>query len=292
MNDSIFYTIGKNRLGPVPVAELRGMAMKGEFKRSDRVWREGMAQWQQASSIPEIFLGVPPDLEETPITPPPLPDEEPMDGGQGRTTSPNWKWLRDAMDVRDPVTQSQADWLAFALSAPRGFMGALRLRFMVALPLAALFFFVGFASVASESDAGAFIGFVLGLAFLAFAYVSWMQVHYKMWTLIPRRLASTTPGKAVGFYFIPLFNFYWCFITFRGLAIDANKTLDDLGEKGVRCNEQLALFFSIGMVAQFLLGGVPILGLLILAANYFLWIMFYADLAKAFAVLEKRALKA
>jgi hypothetical protein len=45
-------------------------------------------------------------------------------------------------------------------------------------------------------------------------------------------------------------------------------------------------------VAQFLLGGVPILGLLILAANYFLWIMFYADLAKAFAVLEKRALKA
>ena len=78
MKDAIFYAIGKKQNGPVTLAALRDLAAKGEFKRSDRLWREGMAQWQPASSIPEIFESfegfnsppLPPDKPDAPRTKP------------------------------------------------------------------------------------------------------------------------------------------------------------------------------------------------------------------------------
>src|SRR5262249_1193601 len=45
---------------------------------------------------------------------------------------------------------------------------------------------------------------------------------YKAWDLIQDGRPQTTPGKAVGFLFIPFFNLYWIFIAFRGLAEDLN----------------------------------------------------------------------
>jgi len=52
---------------------------------------------------------------------------------------------------------------------------------------------------------------------------------YRLWQLVPAEIARTTPGKAVGFCFIPLFNFYWAFVAFKGLSIDMNKTLQQRG---------------------------------------------------------------
>jgi len=45
---------------------------------------------------------------------------------------------------------------------------------------------------------------------------------YKMWAAIQDGYARTTPGKAVGFMFIPLFNLYWFFQVFYGWAKDYN----------------------------------------------------------------------
>jgi hypothetical protein len=66
MNDSIFYAIGKTRRGPVSIDDLRILVAKGEFRRTDLVWREGMPKWQPAVAIPEIFEGMPPDLDFVP----------------------------------------------------------------------------------------------------------------------------------------------------------------------------------------------------------------------------------
>jgi hypothetical protein len=79
MSDSIFYAIGKKRHGPASVADLRELVAKGEFRRTDRVWRDGMANWQAATAIPEIFAGLPPDFgENAGLVPPPLPEQEEM----------------------------------------------------------------------------------------------------------------------------------------------------------------------------------------------------------------------
>lgn len=45
----------------------------------------------------------------------------------------------------------------------------------------------------------------------------------RCWSIIQGTTARTTPGKAVGFLFIPFFNLYWTFIAYAGLATDANK---------------------------------------------------------------------
>ena len=43
------------------------------------------------------------------------------------------------------------------------------------------------------------------------AIAFWVLI-YKAWSAIQDNQARTTPGKAVGFLFIPLFNFYWLFV--------------------------------------------------------------------------------
>ena len=49
---------------------------------------------------------------------------------------------------------------------------------------------------------------------------------YRMWDVIQTGgLARMTPGRAVGFLFIPIFNLYWIFQVFPGFATDYNATL-------------------------------------------------------------------
>jgi len=70
------------------------------------------------------------------------------------------------------------------------------------------------------------IGFLalLGIAFLTWlvarimAWFYWFLLLYRIWDLIPPREAATTPGKAVGFQFIPFFNIYWNFIAYGELG--------------------------------------------------------------------------
>ncbi len=63
--------------------------------------------------------------------------------------------------------------------------------------------------------------FTLGLSAIATA-ILWYIILYKCWAVIQDGNARTTPGKAVGFNFIPFFNFYWIFVAYSGWAKDAN----------------------------------------------------------------------
>ena len=47
----------------------------------------------------------------------------------------------------------------------------------------------------------------------------------KSWAAIQDGHARTTPGKAIGFLFIPLFDFYWVFQAVWGLSKDFNAYL-------------------------------------------------------------------
>ncbi|MCE5340426.1 MAG: hypothetical protein LLF92_04785 [Planctomycetaceae bacterium] len=64
---------------------------------------------------------------------------------------------------------------------------------------------------------------LLGFIFLLVALVVEMIVVYKMWAAIGGPSARTTPGKAVGFLFIPVFSLYWEFQVYWGWAKDYNK---------------------------------------------------------------------
>jgi hypothetical protein len=67
------------------------------------------------------------------------------------------------------------------------------------------------------------IGIIVTFGLSAIAsMVLFYIILYKCWKLIQDGYARTTPGKAVGFNFIPFFNFYWIFEAFPGLIKDTN----------------------------------------------------------------------
>ena len=59
---------------------------------------------------------------------------------------------------------------------------------------------------------------IVAAIFGLIALVSGFRILHKLWSLIPAHKAKTTPGKAIGFLLIPLFNFFWSFIAIYGLA--------------------------------------------------------------------------
>jgi len=67
---------------------------------------------------------------------------------------------------------------------------------------------------------------IVGFVSLVPCHVYGFRILHGLWSLIPTHKARTTPGKAVGFLFIPLFNFYWVFIAIYGLAKALNAETD------------------------------------------------------------------
>lgn len=71
--------------------------------------------------------------------------------------------------------------------------------------------------------------FLLATALVIYAAVMVSVLLYKAWRAIQDGHARTTPGKAVGFLYIPLFSFYWAFQVFPGLARDYNRFVERHG---------------------------------------------------------------
>jgi type II secretory pathway pseudopilin PulG len=100
---------------------------------------------------------------------------------------------------------------------------------------------------------------VLGLSFLYEVVVTCLLVH-QMWSAIQDGQARTTPGKAVGFLFIPFYSLYWVFVAYRGFAQNYNALLE---------RRQLTLpRLPIGLYTAFAVltvtAGIPYLGCLAL----------------------------
>lgn len=79
---------------------------------------------------------------------------------------------------------------------------------------------------------------IVAVIFGLIALISGLRILHKLWSLISADKARTTPGKAVGLLFIPLFNFIWIFVTFYCLARALNA---ETGRKSV--SEAVSFFY-------------------------------------------------
>ncbi|MFC2050704.1 hypothetical protein ACFLTN_05965 [Chloroflexota bacterium] len=98
------------------------------------------------------------------------------------------------------------------------------------------------------------LGFTLFLYGNAISYL----LLYKAWKAIQPGNPRTTPGKAVGYMFIPYYNFYWIFQAYWGFAKDYNAYLSQTGATNFRLSEGLFLALPI----LFLVSIVPFVGFL------------------------------
>lgn len=99
------------------------------------------------------------------------------------------------------------------------------------------------------NDMGLVIGSV-GLALALIAMILNMSVIYQGWRSIQDGEAYTSPEKAVGYLFIPFYNYYWVFIALRRMFIDMNRY-----DKKTYANYEYATFVSVVSV-------IPLINLL------------------------------
>jgi len=84
---------------------------------------------------------------------------------------------------------------------------------------------IGLLFVARSDFAGSAAYLILGILGSLYSEILALVLFYKMWESIQDGHARTSPGKAIGFLFIPFFNFYWIFQVLWGFAKDYNAYL-------------------------------------------------------------------
>ena len=103
------------------------------------------------------------------------------------------------------------------------------------------------------------LSLLFATALLVLGAIVVMVLIHKMWASIQDGHARTTPGRAVGFLFIPFFSLYWIFPAFWGFAKDYNAfTLRHGLKDAPTLSPGLFLAYSLLLLA----GVVPLVGVL------------------------------
>ena len=118
------------------------------------------------------------------------------------------------------------------------------------------------AAAASKGSAGtgvfAILAMVGAYGLMAWAGVLTYMYLYRAWKLIQPGNVRTTPGKAIGFLFIPFYNIYWMFVAIGGLPADWNRVMSS------HSNLSQAPRLSTGLAITSLF--VPIVGIFWIAS--------------------------
>ncbi|MEM7227712.1 MAG: hypothetical protein AAF432_02750 [Planctomycetota bacterium] len=148
-----------------------------------------------------------------------------------------------------------------------GIIGAYAVSFLLMIP--------GLLMIATSRDeavavAGSAI-ICVGVIPSIIAGVLLLVLVWKMWASIQDgQLTRTTPGKAVGFLFIPFFNLYWIFTVYWGWCIDFNRYSAERQVAAPRAHEGVGLTIGILMLCSM----VPLIGYLPSLVNLVLLVVF------------------
>lgn len=248
-----YYAIGNERKGPVSQAEIEALIAGGAITSETLVWREGMSTWLPLRAT---------DLASVPgVIPSPAPYVE------GRTTTGGTGIRWPGPEMTCGVDGTDKMFLYFWLSLIPVVIG----------------YGVLFAGIFSESLVVGVVGGLVALSSLVFMVVCSCKFMYRCWMLVSDGKARTTPERAVGFMFIPLFNMYWQFVAHWGLTLEMNRVIDEYQIPAPRPNPQLMLWYLI----LGLCGIIPFIGPLASLASLVVGLMAFLQVkAAARAMLE------
>ena len=107
----------------------------------------------------------------------------------------------------------------------------------------AVVLFIGAIAVgaAQQTPELAIVGVLTALLAALVGAIAYWVLLYRLWAIVQDGRAQTTPGCAVGFLFIPCFNFYWQFVAYWGLCKELNRIRRDYRFTAPEANEALAL---------------------------------------------------
>jgi hypothetical protein len=143
------------------------------------------------------------------------------------------------------------------------FLGSAAVALGLALPLA----YDGYVAATMHRESAMTL---LALSWIPNLYLVVVMpvLFYKMWAAIQDGHARATPGKAIGFLFIPLFNLYWVFQLVWGWAKDYNRLVERQGLHAPRMPEGLFLAYVILALTTW----IPGLGLVLASVSYLVFL--------------------
>lgn len=113
-----------------------------------------------------------------------------------------------------------------------------------------------------SSDAGIYRA--LAMIPLLYTAIVMFVLLYKAWASIQDQYTRITPGKAIGFLFIPLFNYYWVFQAYWGLAKEHNLYLKRHNLNLPELHEGFYLAYCIVLICNIIISFLlPILTVII-----------------------------
>jgi hypothetical protein len=118
--------------------------------------------------------------------------------------------------------------------------------------------------------------FGIALLPMIFGLVLFAILIYKMWAAIQDGQAHATPGQAVGFTFIPFYNFYWIFVAIWGFAKDYNAYLKRHALSLPALPEALFLAYCIFTMAGIVISFIPVINILFSIAGFIILMMIVA----------------
>lgn len=258
---------GEEQLGPYTGEQLVEYATAGNITRESLIWTEGMAEWLPAGQVEGIFPAEAAPAQAVVATAAPVQSAQPALGGaapaglapaQAANPYQAPSMMQPALGADDPYPSPGVKASSFGL-----WMGL----FLGSIALIVIGLIMGFSAVASAAQASAAdetaeltnaqagtmgIGSILALIGYLMMILSFIPMYinlYRAWSCLqPGGLARTTPGKGIGFLFIPFFNYYWLFMAFYGLAKDWNQTTSTYSDiqAAPKLSEGVFLTFCIG----------------------------------------------
>ena len=245
-----FYTTNGQQVGPVDGNEMVRLAHQGYLSETDQVWTEGMAEWLPVTAFSQLAAGIhaatdaaynnpvmddgsvvvkEPALARTGVIMVPLEKKVPK-RYRKRVSFAAWLWtallsgLLYAVAMDQPILGIPTDE-----ALDRSFLELIRPKLGI----------ISEGTLTAEALDRSFLLLRIGsygaLFLLVFhAILSWIYIN-RAWSHIQELgTARTTPGKAVGFLFIPFFNIYWYFVCFFGWAEDYNQYIREMGADHIK----------------------------------------------------------
>lgn len=243
-NDQWFYTDAQQQqLGPVPFDTIQRLSAAGQIQPTTLVWNESLPNWTAASQVPGIF--------NAPVATPQSPYQAPAGYGVAPVGS-NYpapfvkktsfglylgaylaafilmiivavSMMAVSIGTVMASGQSPLDLREEEQQLERAETVEEREAIKERIEQKQRDFSTELSAGASAGIGIGFLGILAAWGLSIFAAVYGYIILYRAWHILQPGGARTTPGQAVGFMFIPIFNIYWIFNAYVGWSTDWNR---------------------------------------------------------------------
>ena len=287
--------------GPVTFEQIQQLAASGQIQPASLIWNEGMPNWSAASQVDGVFnQGAP---QPAAAQPPGNPYAAPVSGNpMGAPATGGSYPIPPVKKVSYPLflITSVAGIILYIAAAVIIFASVAKTATEFENnkpsqpPMETVEDFNKFkAQSEAEREAQAeeqaekimedfpvaAVGVGgIGLLLMMIAGILGLICVYRAWCCVQPGGARSTPGKAVGFLFIPFFNIYWIFVAFYGWAQDWTRIQASHGNLAAMPRVSPPLFLT-ALISSFCII-IPFLGFLALLAYPILYLIMMAQMHK------------